>query len=69
MGVCSQEHLPKWERLSDDYVREETRKESRSDKQVGGGDENLALVSKTKKGKRKVFVKKGDSHAEGQQSG
>ena len=69
MGICAQEHLPKWERLWDDYIHKETRKESMSDKQVGWGDENLALVSKTKKGKGKVFVRKGDSQGEGQQSG
>jgi hypothetical protein len=70
MGICVQEHLPKWERLWDDCIQEETRKESRSGKQGGGGgDENLALVSKTKKNKGKFFVKKGDSQGEGQQSG
>jgi hypothetical protein len=68
MGICAREQLRKWERLWDDCIQEETRKESRSDKQ-GGGDENLALGSKTKKGKGKVFVKKGDSQGEGQQSG
>jgi hypothetical protein len=69
MGICAREHLPKWERLWDDCIQEETRKESRSSKQEGGGgDENLALVSKTKKGKGKVFVKKGKSQGEGQQS-
>jgi hypothetical protein len=67
MGICAQEHLPKWERLLDDYIQEETRRESRSSKQRGGGeDENLALVSKAKKGQGKVFVKKGDSQGEGQ---
>jgi hypothetical protein len=70
MGICAREKLPKWERLWDDCIQEETRRESRPNKQGGGGgDENLALVSKTKKGKGKVFVKKGDSQGEGQQSG
>jgi hypothetical protein len=62
MGICFCEKLPKWERLWDDYIQEETWKESRSGKQGGcGGDENLALVNKTKKGKGIFFVKKGDS--------
>jgi hypothetical protein len=70
MGICAWEHLPKWERLWDHCIKEETRRESRSGKQGGGGgDENLALISKTKKGKGKFFVKKDDSQGEGQQSG
>jgi hypothetical protein len=69
MGICAREKLPKWERLWDDCIQEETRRESRSGKQGGGAtDDNLALVSKTKKGKGKV-VKKVDSQGEGQQSG
>jgi hypothetical protein len=66
MGICAWEKLPKCERLWD----EETRREYRPNKQGGGGgDEKLALVSKTKKGKGKGFVKEGDSQGEGQQSG
>jgi hypothetical protein len=68
MGICAWERLPKWERPWDDCIQEETQKESRLGKS-GGGDENLALVSRTKKGKGKVFVKKGDNQGEGQQSG
>jgi hypothetical protein len=69
MGICAREKLPKWERLWDDYIQEETCKESRSGKQGGGAaNENLALVSKTKKGKGKVS-KKGNKQGEGQQFG
>jgi hypothetical protein len=67
MGICAREKLPKWERLWDDCIQEEARKESRSGKQGGGStDANLALVNKTKKGKDKVS-KKVDSHRKGQQ--
>jgi hypothetical protein len=62
MGICAREKLPKCERLWDDCIQEESRREYRPNKQGGGGgDEKLALVSKIKKGKGKVFVKKGDS--------
>jgi hypothetical protein len=67
MGICAREHLPNWERLWDDCIQQETH--TQASKQGGGSaDENLALVSKTKKGKAKVF-KKVDSQGEGQQSG
>jgi hypothetical protein len=69
MGICAQEKLPKLEKLWDDCIEEETWKESKSSEQQGGGDENLSLVNKTKKGKGKVFVKKSNSRGEGQQSG
>jgi hypothetical protein len=69
MGIYARELLLKWERLWDDCIQEETWKESRSGKQGGVGDENLALVNKTKKGKYKVSFKKGDSQEEGQQFG
>jgi hypothetical protein len=70
MGIYAREHFPKWERLWDDYIQEETRRESRSSKQgEGGEDENLALVNKSKKGRSKVFIKKVDNQGEGQQSG
>jgi hypothetical protein len=69
-NIYAQEQLPKWERLWDNCIQEKTQKESRSRKQAGdGGDENLALVSKTKKGKGKFFVKKGKSQGEGKQFG
>jgi hypothetical protein len=69
MVICSTDKLPKWERLWDDCIQKETHRESISGKQGGGAaDENLSLVSKTKKGKGKVF-KKVDSQGEGQQSG
>jgi hypothetical protein len=67
MGICTRENLPKWERLWDDCIHEEISKEFKSDKQGGGGYENLSLVGKTKKGKGKVLVKKGDNQGEGQQ--
>jgi hypothetical protein len=67
MGICARERLPNWERLWDDCIQQETH--TQASKQGGGSaDENLALVSKTKKGKAKVF-KKVDSQGEGQQSG
>jgi hypothetical protein len=66
MGISPREKLPKWERLWDDCIQEETRRESRTSKQ--GGDENLALINKTKKGKGNVFAMKGDSQGEGQLS-
>jgi hypothetical protein len=70
MGICSQEKLPKWERLWDACIQEETWKESISNKQKRGGeDENLSLLSKTKKGKEKFFVKKVNSYGKGKQSG
>jgi hypothetical protein len=70
MGICAREKLPKWERLWDDFIQEETHRESKPTKQGGSGeDENLSLVSKTKKGKGNFFVKKGDSQGEVQQSG
>jgi hypothetical protein len=68
MGICAREKLPKWERLWDDCIQEEAHKESISSKQGGGStNENLALVSKTKKGKAKVS-KKVDSRGKEQQS-
>jgi len=70
MGICARENIPKWERISNDCIQEKTRKEYRSNKnRGGGGDENLALVSKTKKCKGKFFFKKGESHGEGKKFG
>jgi hypothetical protein len=70
MGICARERLLKWERLWDDCIQEVTRRESRSNKQGGGGeDENLALVCKAKKSQGVFFVKKGDIQGEGQQFG
>jgi hypothetical protein len=51
-GVCAREKLPNWERLWDDCIQEETREESKANRQ-GDGEENLALVSQAKKGKGK----------------
>jgi hypothetical protein len=65
--ICAREHVPNWKRLWNDCIQQETR--AHASKQGGGSaDENLALVSKTKKGKAKVF-KKVDSQGEGQRSG
>jgi len=59
MDICAQEDLPKWERLLDDYIQEETRRESRPSKQRGGGgDENLALVTKPRKAKGKFLSRR-----------
>ena len=54
--IYDREKLPIW----DDCIQEETREESRVSKQ-GGSDENLDLVSKTRKGKGKVPNKKGNN--------
>ena len=63
-GICAQENIPDWPRQWDDCIQEETRKEIRSNKQ-GGGDENLALITKTEKSKRKAFAKKGNNYGGG----
>jgi hypothetical protein len=43
MEICAQEKLPKWERLWDDCIQKETRRESTPNKRGGGGgDKNLA---------------------------
>jgi hypothetical protein len=65
-GVCAQEKLPYWQRLWDDCIQEETREESKSNKQEDG-EENLALVSQAKKSKGKGS--KGNSEGETSQSG
>jgi hypothetical protein len=36
MGICAKEKLPKWETLWDDYIQEETHRESGPNKQGGG---------------------------------
>jgi hypothetical protein len=50
-GSCTQENLPDFERLWDDYIQEETRMESKASKEDGG--ENLALFDQSNKGKVK----------------
>jgi hypothetical protein len=50
-GICARENLPKFERLWDDCIQEETWMESKADKK--GGDDNLALIGQTKKGRGK----------------
>jgi len=61
MGICAQKYLPKWERLCDDYIQEDTRKESTNNKRRGATNENLVLVNEMKKTKGKIFIKKGDN--------
>ena len=58
--VCARENILDWKRLWDFCIEEETQEESKSNKQ-GGSEENLALVSKTRRGKGKGSSKKGNS--------
>jgi hypothetical protein len=67
-GVCARENIPDWQRLWDDCIQEETREESKGNKQ-GGSEENLALVSKTRKGKGKSSSKKGNNDGGSSQPG
>jgi hypothetical protein len=60
--------IPDWQRLWDDCIQEETREESKRNKQ-GSSDENLALVSKTRKGKGKSSNKKGNNDGGSSQPG
>jgi hypothetical protein len=61
-GICAREKLPTFERLWDDCIQEETQEESKANRQEG--DENLALVSQTRKGKGKGSGKsKGEESA------
>ena len=55
-GVVSKEHLPKWDRLWDDFIQEETREEVLLSRQTKGEakEENVALIAKKGKGKMKV---------------
>jgi hypothetical protein len=50
-GICSQENLPNFERLWDDYIQEETLMESKASKK--DGEENLALFGQSNKGETK----------------
>lgn len=54
-GVVSREHLPKWDRLCDDFVQEETREEALLSRQSKGEEkeENVCLLAKKVKGKKK----------------
>jgi hypothetical protein len=58
-GVYAGQKLPDWHRLWDDFIQEETQEDSKRNKQ-GISDENLALVSNTRKGKGKSSSKKGN---------
>ena len=51
----SREHLPKWDRLWDDFIQEETHEEALLNRQMKGEDkeENVALIAKKGKGKMK----------------
>ena len=44
-GICTRENLPKFERLQDDYIQEETQMDSKVDKKCG--DDNLTLIGET----------------------
>ena len=57
-GVVSRERLPKWDRLWDDFIQEETREEALLSRQakIEDKEENMALIAKKGKGKMK-FVK------------
>jgi hypothetical protein len=67
-GICAHENLPKFERLWDDYIQEETQMESKANKK--GGDKNLYLFGQTNKGKGKGPNKgKGKSEESTSQSG
>jgi len=50
-GICARENLPKFERLWDDGIQEETWMESKTNKK--GGGENLALFGQRNKSKGK----------------
>jgi hypothetical protein len=67
-GVYARENLPDWQRLWDDCIQEETRKESKASKQ-GGSDDILAFVSQKRKGKGKGSNKKGNGEGATSQPG
>jgi hypothetical protein len=48
-GICAHENLPKFERIWDDCIQEETQMESKAGKK--DGDDNLGLIGQTKKGR------------------
>jgi hypothetical protein len=54
-GIMAREHMPKWERLWDDFVQEELRVGSLSTSQQRGGDDegDLSLLAKGKKKTKK----------------
>jgi hypothetical protein len=43
-GVCARESIPDWQRIWDDCIQEETREESKGNKQ-GRSEENLVLAA------------------------
>jgi hypothetical protein len=59
-GICAREKLSSFEKLWVDFIRGETREVSKASRQ-GGREENLTLVSQTRKGKGKCSKKKGNS--------
>jgi hypothetical protein len=67
-GVCARENIPYWKRLWDDCIQEETREDSKS-RNHEGSEENLDLVSKTRKVKGKGSRKKGNSDGGSSQLG
>jgi hypothetical protein len=67
-GMYACENIPTFERLWDDYIQKDTRMESKVGKK--GGDDNLALIGQTKKGKGKGHDKgKGKSKDSTSQTG
>jgi len=60
-GIVARETMPSWERLWDDFVQEEMRKDSSSTSQhhVGDDEENVALFTKGKKKAKKSGLKGG----------
>jgi hypothetical protein len=51
-GICAREKLPPFDRLWIDCIQEEARIESKNVNQRGIDDENLALTSHARKGRR-----------------
>jgi hypothetical protein len=51
-GICAQEKLPQFDRLWIDCIQEEARIESKNGKQKSIDDENLALNTHARKGRR-----------------
>jgi hypothetical protein len=67
-GFCAWENILYWQRLWDDYIQEEIQEGSKGNKH-GGSEENLALVSNTRRGKRKGSRKKGNNDGGSSQLG
>ena len=59
-GVVSREHKPRWEKLWDDFIQEETRDEALRRQQSKGGEieENVVFNVKSKKITKKKYLSK-----------